>query len=137
MSKMDERVTNLMRTLKNPRYSRPDHSGPIQLDAVLDGQQVVFWASPIDLMDYGREIYRKCIDGDYGNIGSYIEPPEDPIMEELRELEAQLREKVKRDKELMMENILAEFKKEMKVASNITEETDIIEIKETKEKDMF
>lgn len=65
---MDEKILALISSLRNPRYAEDSTVGSIEFDAVYDGQQVIFWASPIDLMEYGREIHRKALDGNYGEI---------------------------------------------------------------------
>lgn len=38
------------------------------------GEKVVFTASETDVMSYGRELYRNALNGDYGEIASYVAP---------------------------------------------------------------
>jgi hypothetical protein len=66
-----------LKTLHNPRYTDPDHTGAILLDGIFHGQPLSFFASPMDGMEYGRLVYAKAIEGVYGPIGEY-EPPEQP-----------------------------------------------------------
>jgi hypothetical protein len=63
-------------TLHNPQYVNRDHVGPIALIGIIDGQKLLFYASPYDKMDYGREIYNKAIRGEYGEIGEYTASPD-------------------------------------------------------------
>jgi hypothetical protein len=64
------------KTLYNPQYVNPDHTGPIALIGIINGQKLLFYASPYDRMDYGREIYNKAIRGEYGEIGEYTASPD-------------------------------------------------------------
>ncbi|EBX3143175.1 hypothetical protein DRT30_22740 [Salmonella enterica subsp. enterica serovar Ealing] len=38
------------------------------------GEGVVFTASETDVMSYGRELYHKALNGDYGEIAPYVAP---------------------------------------------------------------
>lgn len=64
-----------LESLHEPHYMDKEHKGPILLYGDIGGQKIAFWASPNDSMDYGREIYQKCLDGFYGEIedGPYDE----------------------------------------------------------------
>jgi hypothetical protein len=70
-------VGEFLRTLTNPRYATEDKNGAIALDGTYNGQTLIFYASPIDAMDYGRNIYKRAIDGNFGAIKEY-EPIEEP-----------------------------------------------------------
>jgi hypothetical protein len=61
----------LLRTLKNPRYAEPIENSPILLDGEFNGYTIPFIASPYDMMDYGRNIYQRAIDGDFGPIKDF------------------------------------------------------------------
>jgi hypothetical protein len=64
-------VGEFLRTLSNPRYVDKSHQGSIVLDGIYNGQILPFYASPIDAMEYGRNIYERAIGGDFGPIGEY------------------------------------------------------------------
>jgi hypothetical protein len=64
-------VGEFLRTLRNPRYADKSHQGSIVLDGIYNGQILPFYASPIDVMEYGRNIYERAISGDFGPIGEY------------------------------------------------------------------
>jgi hypothetical protein len=64
-------VGEFLRTLRNPRYANENHEGAIALDGTYNGQTLVFFASPTDAMDYGRNIYQRAIDGDFGPIKDF------------------------------------------------------------------
>lgn len=38
-------------------------------------EEVSFTATPYDTEDYGRELFQRSIDGDFGEITEYVEPP--------------------------------------------------------------
>lgn len=73
-----DQITEFLKTFHNPRYSNPDHTGPIILDGVFNNGIMPFYASEWDMMEYGRETYRKAMDGEYGPIGPYEWPVEAP-----------------------------------------------------------
>jgi hypothetical protein len=66
---MDE----FLKTLHNPRYVNPDHSGAILLNGIFEGEILPFFASPYDRMKYGRIAYAKAIVGAYGQVREYEE----------------------------------------------------------------
>lgn len=63
-----EQVKEFLKTLHNPRYVNPDHTGAILLDGIFEGEIMPFFASPYDRMKYGRIAYAKAIVGRYGKI---------------------------------------------------------------------
>ena len=73
---MDDKLASFLSTLREPRYSSRDRDPkqPIVLYGELAGQEVVFYASPTDLMPYGRELHRRAAAGELGKIGDYLEP---------------------------------------------------------------
>ena len=73
-----EQVQEFLTTLRNPRYCNPDHTGPIVLDGTFNNGIMQFYASEWDMMEYGREVYRKAMDGEFGEIGPYEWPVEIP-----------------------------------------------------------
>jgi hypothetical protein len=50
---------------------------------------IPFTATPDDPMDYGREIYDACINGEHGEIAEYV-PPEIDYVAEAERMKAQL-----------------------------------------------
>jgi hypothetical protein len=64
-------VEKFLTTLHNPRWVEPNEQGPILLDGEFYGGKLEFFASPMDIMDYGREVYQKALDGYYGEIAPY------------------------------------------------------------------
>jgi len=77
---MDPTVAAFLATLREPRFATPaqDLAAPFALKGVLDGADVVFFASPTDLMDYGREVHARVAAGEFGPIADYVEPPPAP-----------------------------------------------------------
>jgi hypothetical protein len=59
--------------LKNPRHAAPP-SEDIILDAIFNGSPVIFRASANDTVQYGREIHKAALSGEYGNIADYVPP---------------------------------------------------------------
>lgn len=73
---MNRTLTEFIATLSEPRYSSPDHdpAKPFILHGKIGGKDIVFFASPNDPMDYGRELHRRIAAGKLGKIGDYQEP---------------------------------------------------------------
>jgi hypothetical protein len=71
-----EQRDEFLGTLFNPRYTNPEHEGPVLLDGIFNGQTIQFFASPFDMMEYGRKIHARVLAGEYGEIGPYEPPPE-------------------------------------------------------------
>jgi hypothetical protein len=63
-----EQIDEFLGTLYNPRYVNPDHTGAIAMTGIIGGQKILFYASPLDPMEYGRKIYARVIAGEYGEI---------------------------------------------------------------------
>ena len=63
-----EQITEFIKTLRNPRWIRPDKKGAILFDGTFRGGLLEFYASPIDAMDYGRKVYNDALLGKYGFI---------------------------------------------------------------------
>ena len=74
---MEDRLASFLSSLTDPRYSSPDHDPgqTIILTGVLDGVETPFFASPTDILSYGRELHRRAASGELGEIGDYVEPP--------------------------------------------------------------
>jgi hypothetical protein len=66
-----EQRDEFLGTLYNPRYANPDHTGAIALTGIIGEQKLIFYASPLDPMEYGRKIYARVIAGEYGEILEY------------------------------------------------------------------
>lgn len=62
-------------TVTNPTYSDPSNTG-IDCLVQFDGRPspLPFRATATDEMEYGREIYAACVNGDYGPIAPYVAP---------------------------------------------------------------
>jgi hypothetical protein len=82
MTAMTEEVKALFKTLKNPRYATEENQGvaPIVFDAIDNGKDIQFIASPQDVMEYGRELWKEAHEGKYGPIGQF-----NPSLDELKE----------------------------------------------------
>lgn len=64
-------IGDFLKTLHNPRYINPEHTGAILLDGTYNGLRMEFYASPTDPMEYGRNTYKQAIEGHYGPIADY------------------------------------------------------------------
>ena len=64
-------VIEFLKTLHNPRYANPDHTGAIKLTGIYENQFMYFFASPYDKARYGRIIYAKAISEAYGKVREY------------------------------------------------------------------
>jgi hypothetical protein len=67
-----EQRDEFLKTLCNPQYVNPDHIGPIALTGTINGQKLIFYASPYDTMKYGKDIYDRVIKGEYGEISEFV-----------------------------------------------------------------
>ena len=59
--------------IQNPRWENSSHT-LITVDLDLNGETVLFVASPTDCTDYGPKIYQDCLDGKYGDIAEFSVP---------------------------------------------------------------
>ncbi|URO00949.1 prophage tail fiber N-terminal domain-containing protein [Leclercia adecarboxylata] len=68
-----------VKNIRSPVYSSSDLSS---IDVVIDidghGEGLAFTASLSDPSEHGREIYQALVNGDYGEIASYVTPAVDP-----------------------------------------------------------
>ena len=69
--------------IRNPKWADVDNTA-ITINIDLDGETVLFVASPHDCTDYGPKIYQDCLDGKYGKIADFSVP--EKTMEELEGL---------------------------------------------------
>ena len=60
------RITNV----QNPKWADNNQTAII-VNIDLDGETVLFVASPHDCTDYGPKIYQDCLDGKYGEIAEF------------------------------------------------------------------
>jgi hypothetical protein len=67
-----EQRDEFLKTLHNPQYVNLNHIGPIALTGTINGQKLIFYASPYDTMEYGKDIYNRVIKGEYGEIGEFV-----------------------------------------------------------------
>ena len=59
--------------IRNPKWADVDNTA-ITINIDLDGETVLFVASPHDCTDYGPKIYQDCLDGKYGEIAEFSVP---------------------------------------------------------------
>lgn len=62
--------------VKNPRWATEDHSS-IDCEVVFPAvgpEFIPFSANPNDMYEYNREIYQKCLAGEFGPIAEYEAP---------------------------------------------------------------
>lgn len=64
----------MLTDISSPRYTKNNTAIDVQAD-MPDGTRITFTASPDDVMDYGPAIYQNALDGAYGPIAPYVEPP--------------------------------------------------------------
>jgi hypothetical protein len=60
-------------TVKNPRWANAENTS-IDVDVFFIhlNEEVPFGASPNDIVAHGREIYQRCVDGEFGPIAPYV-----------------------------------------------------------------
>jgi hypothetical protein len=66
-----EQRDEFLSTLYDPCYINTDHTGAITLTGIFNGEKMLFYASPLDPMEYGRKIYSRVIAGEYGEIREF------------------------------------------------------------------
>jgi len=62
--------------VKNPRWADVDHSA-IECEVVFDHvgvEFVPFGANPNDQYEHAREIFARCVAGDFGPVAEFVEP---------------------------------------------------------------
>lgn len=62
--------------VKNPKWATEDHSS-IECDVVfpsISNEFVPFCANPNDLYDYSKDIFQRCLSGEFGPISEYSAP---------------------------------------------------------------
>lgn len=67
-------------SVTSPTWANAEHS-LIRCDVNFDafgGEVVPFAASPNDVEAHGREIFERCVAGEFGPIGAYVAPPPPP-----------------------------------------------------------
>jgi hypothetical protein len=59
-----------------PVWANPEHTC-VNLLVTFDwlSEEVGFTAAPYDIEEYGRELFQRAIDGDFGEIADFVEPP--------------------------------------------------------------
>ena len=82
--------------IQNPRWANSSHT-LITVDLDLNGETVLFVASPTDCTDYGPKIYQDCLDGKYGDIAEFSVPEKT-----MEELEAQAKSELDRRLQSLM-----------------------------------
>lgn len=61
---------------KNPRWANAQNSSiDCEVKFTHLGDYVLFNANPQDSEAHGQEIYQRCVNGEFGAIDAYIEPP--------------------------------------------------------------
>lgn len=69
-------VDDIVSTFANPRYFVSDANYPVELDCISQGVPALWYATPEDIMDYGKDIYSRVVEEEWGPITPYIVPPE-------------------------------------------------------------
>jgi hypothetical protein len=83
-------------SVTNPTWANAEHSlitCNVNFDAIGDESEAIpFTASPNDVEAHGREIYQRCVAGEFGPVAAYVAPPPPPAppQKTLAELQAQL-----------------------------------------------
>jgi hypothetical protein len=69
-------------SVTNPTWADAEHSliaCNVNFDLIGDESEVVpFTASPNDVEAHGREIFERCVAGEFGPIAAYVAPPPPP-----------------------------------------------------------
>lgn len=68
-------------SLGEPQYATPDNdpAQTILLWGVNRGLRTPFLASPDDVHDYGSDLHARAVNGEFGPIADYVEPPSQPM----------------------------------------------------------
>lgn len=64
----------MLTDISSPRYTKNNQAIDVQAD-MPDGTRITFTASPDDVEAHGSIIYRDALNGVYGLIAPYVEPP--------------------------------------------------------------
>ncbi|MFB5948379.1 hypothetical protein [Klebsiella pasteurii] len=61
--------------INSPRYANADNTAiTVNMDIDNIGEDIPFTATPDDSTDYGPDIYKRALAGEYGDIAAYIAP---------------------------------------------------------------
>jgi hypothetical protein len=64
-------------TVLNPQWSNAENT---MIDCIVTfeqiGEPIPFTASPMDCESHGREIFARCVAGEFGPVAAYVPPPE-------------------------------------------------------------
>ena len=71
---------------RNPQWGNAEHT-LIDVEAKWEHLEsegyLPFSANPEDVEAHGRDLYQRCINGEFGTIAEYVAPPEpEPVVEE-------------------------------------------------------
>jgi len=71
---------------RNPQWVNAEHT-LIEVEAkwehLADEGYLPFGANPEDVEAHGRDLYQRCVNGEFGTIAEYVAPPEpEPVVEE-------------------------------------------------------
>jgi hypothetical protein len=70
---------------RNPRWANAEQT-LISVEAKWEHLEsegyLGFGANPNDPEAHGRDLYQRCVDGEFGTIGAYVAPPEPEVSEE-------------------------------------------------------
>lgn len=63
-------------TAKTPMYSNAEKTAiDLVVKFVEVEEEVSFTASPDDVYEYGKELFTRAVNGDFGDVAPYIAPP--------------------------------------------------------------
>jgi hypothetical protein len=70
---------------KNPKWANAQNT-LIEVEAKWEHLEeegyLPFAANPEDIEAHGRDLYQRCVDGEFGTIAEYVAPPEPEVTEE-------------------------------------------------------
>lgn len=70
---------------RNPQWMNAEHT-LIEVEAKWEHLEnegyLPFGANPEDVEAHGRDLYQRCVNGEFGTIAEYVAPPEPEVTEE-------------------------------------------------------
>ena len=71
---------------RNPKWGNAEHT-LIDVEAKWEHYPeewgyLLFLANPNDIEAHGRDLYNRCVNGEFGTIAEYVAPPEPEVTEE-------------------------------------------------------
>tara|TARA_R100001510_G_C7512830_1_gene111696 strand:+ start:316 stop:576 length:261 start_codon:yes stop_codon:yes gene_type:complete len=80
------KFTCILIDAKNPQWGNAEHTR-IYIEAKFEHYPeewgyLGFTADPNDVEAHGRDLYQRCVNGEFGTIAEYVAPPEPEVTEE-------------------------------------------------------